>query len=309
MRIKAFTMSCIALILNGCATWKQPSDLAIMRDNGKSGIPVADLAKKPEFANLHRLAALSASIYIDNAPKSTSSFTSFCESKSKDIQLIPENWHQDPSLSIVPETPSFHYKVKGMEHQVWINTSSGTPVEIFIVFRGTDFNQLGDWLSNFRWITRLIPFLWDQYDQTRDIIPDLVKNIREKYGNDVSIKTTGHSLGGGLAQQAAYMSEHIDTVYAFNPSSVTGYYSIDKSVREANEKNMTIYRIYEHGEILAYLRLLMKSLYPISDSDPKIVEIRYNLVTGSMISQHSMKDFACELRNIAENVPNPDSSL
>ena len=98
MRIKAFVMSCIALILNGCATWKQPSDLAIMRDNGKSGIPVADLAKKPEFANLHRLAALSASIYIDNAPKSTSSFTSFCESKSKDIQLIPENWHQEHPL-------------------------------------------------------------------------------------------------------------------------------------------------------------------------------------------------------------------
>jgi hypothetical protein len=111
-------------------------------------------------------------------------------------------------------------------------------------------------------------------------------------------------LGGGLAQQAAYMSEYIRKVYAFNPSSVTGYYSVDKVDRERNEKGMTIYRIYEHGEILAYLRLLMKGLYPITQTDPKIIEIRYNLVKGNTVSQHSMKDFACQLRDIAESVTN-----
>jgi hypothetical protein len=62
---------------------------------------------------------------------------------------------------------------------------------------------------------------------------------------------------------------------------------------------MRIYRIYEHGEILAYLRWLWKSIYPISYKDPKIVEIRYNLTKGSALSQHSMEELATKLGEIA----------
>ena len=305
MKINAFITlltSCTASILSGCAAWHQSPDIAIVRDNGKSGVPVTKIAKSPEFTDLHLLAALCANIYIDVESGSTMSFADFCD--SEDIQYVPEDWHCDPSLTDLPETPPGSYKVKGMKHQVWVKESQGAPQLAVIVFRGTDANQLGDWLSNFRWITRFIPFLWDQYDQTRDLIQCLVKNIRNKYGNNTYIITTGHSLGGGLAQQAAYMSEYIRKVYAFNPSTVTGYYSVDKTEREKNEKGMTIYRIYEHGEILAYLRLFMKGLYPLTQSDPEIVEIRYNLVKGNMVSQHSMKDFACKLRNIAERIPN-----
>jgi hypothetical protein len=303
MRIKGlFTLltTCIASMPSGCATWDQPPGVAIVRDNGKSAVPITELAKAPEFADLHHLAALSTDIYMDGASGSTNSFDKFCE--SEDVQYVPAGWRLDPALLDIAEPPPRSYKVKGMKYQTWVKESPGAPPQVFIVFRGTDADQLGDWLSNFRWVTRFIPFLWDQYDQTRDLTPLLVKHIREKYGNDSSIIATGHSLGGGLAQQAAYMSEHIRKVYVFNPSSVTGYYSVDKADREKNQKGMTIYRIYEHGEVLAYLRLLMKGLYPISHTDPKIVEIRYNLVEGNMVAQHSMKKFACELNAIAESV-------
>ena len=273
----------------------------------QSEVPVTELARAPEFADLHHLATLSADIYIDGASGSTNSFAKFC--KSADIQYVPEGWRLDPALQDIPETPPRSYKVKGMKYQTWVKESPESRPLVFIVFRGTDADQLGDWLSNFRWVTRFIPFLWDQYDQTRDLIPVLipvlVKHIREKYGNDIYLIATGHSLGGGLAQQAAHMSESIRKVYAFNPSSVTGYYSVDKADREKNEKGMTLFRIYEHGEVLAYLRLLMKGLYPITHKDPKIIEIRYNLVKGNLVAQHGMKDFACKLHAIAESVTTP----
>lgn len=296
--------TCIASMLSGCAALDQLPGIAIVRGNGKSEVPVTVLAKDPELSDLHHLAGLSASIYLDGKSGSTTSFAKFCESEN--IQYVPEGWRHDTSLPDSTETPPRSYKVKGLKCQTWVKESPGSAPRVFIVFRGTDADQLGDWLSNFRWVTRFIPFLWDQYDQTRDLIPALVKHIREKYGNDTCITATGHSLGGGLAQQAAYMSEYIRKVYAFDPSSVTGYYSVDKTDREKNEKGMTIYRIYEHGEVLSYLRLLMKGLYPIAHTDPKIVEIRYNLVNGNLVSQHSMKAFACELRRaISESVANP----
>jgi len=296
--------ACIASMLSSCAALDQSPRIAIVRGNGKSEVPVTVLAKDPELLDLHHLAGLSASIYIDEKSGSTTSFAMFCESEN--IQYAPEGWRHDTSLPDSTETPPRRYKVEGLKYQTWVKESPGSAPRVFIVFRGTDADQLGDWLSNFRWVTRFIPFLWDQYDQTRDLIPALVKHIREKYGNDTCITATGHSLGGGLAQQAAYMSEYIRKVYAFDPSSVTGYYSVDKADREKNEKGMTIYRIYEHGEVLSYLRLLMKGLYPIAHTDPKIVEIRYNLVNGNLVSQHSMKAFACELRRaISESVANP----
>ncbi|MFH1075427.1 MAG: DUF6792 domain-containing protein [Pseudomonadota bacterium] len=302
MKIRGLVTLCatgIASMINGCFTLNQPPNMAIVRDNGRSEVPVKDLAKNPEFADSYFFAALSANIYMDVVSGETKLFAGFCESEN--IQYVPEGWHYDSSLPDIPETPPGNYKIKGMKYQVCVKESPGSPPLAVVVFRGTDPDQMGDWLSNFRWVTRLIPFLWDQYDQVRDLTPSLIKYIREKYGNNTYIIATGHSLGGGLAQQAAYMSEYIRKVYAFNPSSVTGYYSVGKADREKNEKGMTIYRIYEHGEILAYLRLFMKGLFPITQADPKIVEIRYNLVKGNMVSQHSMKDFACKLRDIIDN--------
>lgn len=65
---------------------------------------------------------------------------------------------------------------------------------------------------------------------------------------------------------------------------------------------MKIYRVYEHGEILAYLRLLFKALYPVTSKDPKIVEIRYNLTSGNPIGQHSIKNLALALNQIAASL-------
>ena len=123
---------------------------------------------------------------------------------------------------------------------------------------------------------------------------------------DVQLVSVGHSLGGGLAQEMAYALPdkpnvpRITKVYAFNSSPVTGFYSVPAEQRDINTKTLNIYRIFEHGEILAYVRLLSSYIIPPSAIDPAISEIRYNFdPSWNIIDNHSMGKLACGLSGAA----------
>src|SRR5262249_43344442 len=111
---------------------------------------------------------------------------------------------------------------------------------------------------------------------------------------DTRLFSTGHSLGGGLAQQLAYSlkaKENVPLVrqiYVFDPSPVTGFYRIDEALRINNSKQLNIDRIYERGEILALLRSLECFVYPDTKSDPAIRQVRYNLFSRAPITGHSI---------------------
>jgi hypothetical protein len=191
-------------------------------------------------------------------------------------------------------------KVPGIGYQLWRDSEQG---RLALVFRGTDFNQFGDWYSNFRWITRFNPLTWDQYAQTRDLVRKIVPLIDRKFGPDSEIIAIGHSLGGGLAQQAAYTTTRINKVYAFATSPVTGASSIDPAVSSETKRGVEIFRIYEAGEILASVRWIGRRLLPLSRKDPKITELRFNFrstfkkgnVGGGPVGQHSMLQLACDI--------------
>ena len=133
-----------------------------------------------------------------------------------------------------------------------------------------------------------------------------IENGRDHYKN-VRIITTGHSLGGGLAQHLAYslpavqssdgtLIPRVSNVYAFDPSPVTGWYSVKSDLRTLNAKGLKIDRIFEHGEILSYARLILSYFNPPSANDPAIREIRYNFVQSlNPFSSHSMRLIACAL--------------
>jgi pimeloyl-ACP methyl ester carboxylesterase len=154
-------------------------------------------------------------------------------------------------------------------------------VEVAVVFRGT--HEWKDWWSNLRWVTRFIPIGWDQYDLTRSEIVKVVSRAKQRH-RTVQMVTAGHSLGGGLAQQAAYAHPEITHVYAFDSSPVTGFRSVPQPARDANRQGIVIDRVYERGEILAYVRTFLRRLIPLSLKDPSITEIRFN-VTGQSISK------------------------
>ncbi len=204
----------------------------------------------------------------------------------------PAGWNPSPDpLDVVND------KKTSLYFEVWERLAA-SPVEVAIVFRGT--HEWKDWWSNARWITRFIPIGWDQYNLTRREIVNVVARARQRHPN-ACISTAGHSLGGGLAQQAAYAHPDIKMVYAFDPSPVTGFRSVPEPMRTQNRQGISIYRVYERGEILAYFRRLVRRLVPLSLENPSITEVRFNLSKGDAIKQHSMVDLATRMVWAASN--------
>ena len=113
--------------------------------------------------------------------------------------------------------------------------------------------------------------------------------------------TAGHSLGGGLAQQAAYAHPDIKQVFAFDSSPVTGFQNVPEPARTRNKAGIVIERIFEHGEILAYARTFLRQFLPLSERDPVINEIRFNLSKGDAVTQHSMVDLAKRMVKAAKD--------
>jgi hypothetical protein len=188
--------------------------------------------------------------------------------------------------------------------EVWANSSRNA---VALAFGGTVFKSGKDWKSNLRWF---LPRHDDEYTViVKEFGPAFAKEfVRRKaqpewnFLQHASIFATGHSLGGGLAQQFAYSLPmnfdvpRVKKVFAFDPSPVTGFYSLDATTRINNSQSLAIDRIYERGEVLALFRSLENFVYPPSASTPTIRQVRYNLFySHNPIGGHSIAELACKL--------------
>jgi hypothetical protein len=206
--------------------------------------------------------------------------------------------------------------------EVWEHPATRRMV---VAFGGTVFTNASDWLSNIRW------FLPEREDEYTMIQKAFVKAFVARYkeraadprhahlrsGGGLKLYATGHSLGGGLAQQFAYALPadadvpRVERVYAFDPSPVTGYYSVEEDLRESNARLLEIDRIYERGEALAFVRSITNFFVPPTDNEPKIRSVRYALFYNiktfwNIVGAHSIPRLACELdeaKNRAEPPP------
>jgi hypothetical protein len=203
--------------------------------------------------------------------------------------------------------------------EVW---SNATVRQVVVAFGGTAASSWNDWKANLRWI----PFLGDHDEYTvltDTFLPAFIDEFKRRESEpdgawlkDARIISTGHSLGGGLAQRFAYSLQAksgiptVKEVYAFDPSPVSGKRSSPDFPEQA--RGLTIYRIYNRGEILASLRSLVHFGNPGDrrNQGQLWIDIRYRdnwtwrtLLPSGSVHAHGMWDLA---RFMARNLPSTD---
>jgi hypothetical protein len=208
-------------------------------------------------------------------------------------------WDSFPGDELLAKVKRSHLRV-----QVW---ERGEPPAVAVTFGGTVFNNDADWRANLRWF--LPGRKGDEYTAVVQTFAPAFelefKRRAQKMDTErlskLVLYSTGHSLGGGLAQQFAYSLPSdrlmpVKQVYAFDPSPVTGFFSVAKKLRDENKRGLLIDRIYERGEILALLRSLMSLLDKPSTVNAAIRGVRYSLFGAwSPMAAHSIDVLAAKL--------------
>ena len=203
---------------------------------------------------------------------------------------------------------------RGLYFDVWQNDTV-SPRRIVFSFRGTHGGP--DWGANLRWFRFFGHPGRDHYDIAREeSVPVIEKLWQEDSKRRPVISTTGHSLGGGLAQQVLYAAA--DKVYfciALDPSPVTAWKDLKTPVQMryrglANRSEFAQYRIvraYADGEILSYAR---GALLPFYKEDTLTRSVEFD-VQGSTtaIGRHSMNLLANRIVELAEQPIPPQSTL
>lgn len=294
--VRAALVVAAAIQLAGCALLppQQPLDSVVL----KVGSVREQAAAQPYAPIYAPYAVIASKAYekLEGTPPRPNNSTQWGAEAPLANALLARDWRYVEGATgplVCPQTNpycnGFGIPIGGLEYQVWARKGAVCS-EVVIAFRGTDFYDFDDWLSNLRWFTFLLPIA-DQYTQVRARIGEIVARI-ERYpcfrANRTVVAAIGHSLGGGLAQQAAYETEKIRYVYAFDPSPVTGFFNVNQALRDQNVQGLPIDQVYELGEILSYIRYMFKGIFPPRPCDPQVREVRFNAFRGSPIAEHKM---------------------
>lgn len=231
-------------------------------------------------------AAMSALAYAKDEDCGNSDSKLTGEERARlEADLLARGWREVKDVKWVPSCEDD----VGLFFRVW--RSEADTRTVVIAFRGTW--GFKDWLyGNLHWFTRFLP-IDDQYSRAREAAKRVFDQFSKEPQQAKRFYTTGHSLGGGLAQHILYSyPQKITQAIAFDPSSVTGFVEQTAANQvaacecDSNELDgePRIYRVYDAYEILANLRIFHKIFFP---PERHIQEIRF-----PNEASHSMKGLA-----------------
>jgi hypothetical protein len=293
----------LSLLVVNRPAFLQTPDQVVVREPGERFLgqprPVAEEAEK-EFV----FALLSQAVY-QREPGAEAVKDDECVDADAILSALGwTQWKEFPEQGLQGRFASVHLRV-----EVWSNPSNNAVV---VAFAGTVFTNLKDWRANLRWF---FPRKKDEYTMVvttfgEAFVKEFLKREQKPDGyflRHAHLFSTGHSLGGGLSQEFAYslpINEgvpRVEHVYAFDPSPVTGFFSVERDLRDQNSKDLKIDRIYERGEIVAYLRIFTNFFDPPSADHPIIRQVRYNLFSAwTAVAKHSIARLACRLYRVSK---------
>ena len=130
----------------------------------------------------------------DYTPYAIASLTAYGDSRYKEFTLdnYKDGWRYISTIE---------YNT-GLRVDYYFRNNDST-LDVLLAFRGTRSGSFQDWFSNLSWFTRVIP-IENEYDSARRAFEQIAAQaFAQANGKVVRFVTTGHSLGGGLAQHVA----------------------------------------------------------------------------------------------------------
>ncbi|MCA9499132.1 MAG: DUF2974 domain-containing protein [Nitrospirales bacterium] len=182
------------------------------------------------------------------------------------------------------------------ETYIFIN-ATGIIEEAVIAFRGTEDSI--DWITNLSAIFGIQP---KQYEQASNYLPNLIESLKNLNPDDKpkpKVYAVGHSLGGGLAQQAGYQFKEIHKVFTFNSSPVTNWTWL-RFRGLVKQEYPIIYRINHGGEFLEKIRFITTSF---TSTRYRRYDVGIQFQPRAVFKGHSMKIFTCSFAALIASVP------
>jgi hypothetical protein len=298
----AFSTLLMAFNLAGCASFGSTSEAdasATARYGPENAIhtPHANQVSSVDLADRFALMALFAKTtyrkdLLTNKAIDQNSCSYLNDAKHRDLYLaMPRNpdgsgWRRwGMSGSCVSE--------RGLFFETYVHERVGGSIdEAVIAIRGTETGTLAEAIADFEAsFSGVFSGMEGEYVLAEQAILPVIVSLKKVYGKDVKIYLVGHSLGGGIAQQIAYMTNEVVATFAFNTSPVTNWTRLVRERKVVNH-DPVIHRITQHHEILAYLR---KVTTPFNQPRMGRDDYEFDFVQQGTVGSHSMSHITCQL--------------